>query len=541
MALGSDDWADAPTIAYGGSSDPTPSGPLTVEPGEPTDPNGTWDDDDGRGEIYHVIRTAWWKFIAPTTETVGVDLLQTALPSDIFAVDSIVHIYTGDSLDTLTLLAYGDDNGRQPSPDNTSKYGYLTEFDFEATAGTTYYVRAGSWDWSDEMDYVLRLGKRVNVYGNWIGRPDVTLDWPSDTQFGWDNEKPRIGYVGGQESWQAHRDYPWPGNYYTITPSDVAGAVNEAVGQESMATVLHPVASPVLGTGFAVEVRTGTTSRPDIPPPGPTGPFPQDRYLNAAATIRVEQHRPVHSVLFATAMPEPPSDPESIGIEYQYPNPDRFFIDDEGNHIPDPAYPRNPTISRDFRLRFTATSFGATFENNLPIHYAAPTYVAYEALTSYNETGAGFIIPGTENANGFPNLDLTASTTIGFENFAVADQVIQHHAPTLSNGFDVDGSFVILSRILSVTGVGSRGPSNEGDWEVHHDIISWVANYTISDISPYRYVYPTIEGGAEESRWFVAHGSEWHSTDPVIAHDTSWQVTHSDQVRLGTGAPVPAP
>jgi hypothetical protein len=166
MATGSDDFADAPVIGYGGSSDPTPSAALTVEPGEPdTTDSG-------------LNRTAWWKFIAPLTETVGVDLLQTEMTGDPFDYDTVVHVYTGTSVDALILVATGDDNKRMADADGDTVYGYLTEMDFEAEAGVTYYVRVSSYDSAVDMDYVLRLGRRVYSYGDWTYYGD---DWESST------------------------------------------------------------------------------------------------------------------------------------------------------------------------------------------------------------------------------------------------------------------------------------------------------------------------------------------------------------------------
>jgi hypothetical protein len=542
MAVGADNFADAPVFVYGGNSDPTPSAPLTVEPGDPTTENGVWDD--GAGEVYHVNRTAWWKFTAPATETVGIDLFQSiinlAAPNSLTDYDPVVHVFTGTSLSTLNLVAEGDDNDRPNNPDGTVKYAYLTEMDFEAVQDTTYYVRVGLWEWSSDMDLVLRLGKRVYVYQDWVERPDVFLAWPSDTPSGWDDtlvsEVPRLGPIGGQQSYVTHLVYPWSGNYYTITPANVTEAVNTSVAQVAAATVLHPMPldDPLFGAGLAVQAETRTTSRPDIPPPTIFGPFPQDRHLYAASSMYVERHRPTHGTLFRAAAPTPPSDPESLGIEYMYPNPNRFIMDDEGNMVPDPRYPRDPTISRDLILSFTSTAYAVTFEPD-PIHYDTPMSMNYEVLTGYTETSADFIVPDTDNVDGYPDLDLSNSTVVGNGFFTSADQSIPISAPLVPNGCDIDGSFVLVSRVLSIADVGSHGGTNQGFWQVPHFLTSFTADYTISNISPYRYVYPTITGGSEEKRWFVAHDSTWHATDPVVAHGGTWHGTNSDQARLGSG------
>ena len=164
MTVGADNFADAPVIDYNGVSDPTPSGVLTTEVGEP-----------GLGT--RLNRTAWWKFTAPATELVGIDTMLTPVLSVTNPgwSDTYINVYTGTTLDTLYLVAEGDDHNRMPDPDSGySVYGNLTEMDMDAQAGTTYYVQVCSFDSAQAMDYVLRLGKRTYATSTWQQPDDVT-------------------------------------------------------------------------------------------------------------------------------------------------------------------------------------------------------------------------------------------------------------------------------------------------------------------------------------------------------------------------------
>ena len=83
---------------------------ATAEPGEPLHagvPGG---------------KSVWWRWQATASAQVTID----TLGSDF---DTVLAVYTGDSLETLNSVAFNDDTA-----------GLLSEVSFNATPGTTYFV-----------------------------------------------------------------------------------------------------------------------------------------------------------------------------------------------------------------------------------------------------------------------------------------------------------------------------------------------------------------------------------------------------------------
>ena len=84
---------------------------ATLETGEPTAGGG---------------KTVWWKWTAPATGTVSVDTLGSAF-------DTVIWVYTGSALSSLTQVAYNNDGG--------SGYGSSSLATFSAISGTEYQIR----------------------------------------------------------------------------------------------------------------------------------------------------------------------------------------------------------------------------------------------------------------------------------------------------------------------------------------------------------------------------------------------------------------
>ncbi|HMN72381.1 MAG TPA: S8 family serine peptidase [Rhodoblastus sp.] len=95
---------------------------ASLEPGEPT---------------AHGINSVWWKFTVPasgsyTFDTVG-SMTRNGAP-----LDTKIAIYTGSTLNALTLVGSDDDSG----------YGSYSQLTISAAAGTTYYLAVGSVDYA---------------------------------------------------------------------------------------------------------------------------------------------------------------------------------------------------------------------------------------------------------------------------------------------------------------------------------------------------------------------------------------------------------
>lgn len=133
FAVGADLFASAPEIftSSGDSSLATDNTSYTRETGEP-DPIGATD------------HSAWWKYTPTSSGTVTFDTIATVNTGH--GTDTVMAVYTGSSLTTLTMQASDDESGGN----STSKISNLA-----VTAGTTYYIQVGAYLAGTQMQYVL--------------------------------------------------------------------------------------------------------------------------------------------------------------------------------------------------------------------------------------------------------------------------------------------------------------------------------------------------------------------------------------------------
>lgn len=128
--IGSDAFADAPTIGPGVASDPTPADSYTMESGEPN------------GNVRY--RSAWWKFTATKDGWITFDCLATEPAS---LNNAVLDVFTGSTLTSLSRInaSANSTHGSAQAP-------------VQVTNGTTYYVRVGAGGSSDTgMSYVLTV------------------------------------------------------------------------------------------------------------------------------------------------------------------------------------------------------------------------------------------------------------------------------------------------------------------------------------------------------------------------------------------------
>lgn len=140
-AVGSDAFADAPTITVGSVSDPTPNATLSSEAGEDLLGGG-------------LGRTAWWR-LTPTES--GQIVLDTTL-SIAAEAGTVISVFTGTGIDDLVEV-------------NTS--GFTPQLLITVTAGVTYYVQADTYG-ADPCEYVLRV--RSTHWGEWVQPPDYQVN-----------------------------------------------------------------------------------------------------------------------------------------------------------------------------------------------------------------------------------------------------------------------------------------------------------------------------------------------------------------------------
>jgi hypothetical protein len=90
-------------------------------------------------------RSIWFKWTAPTSGTVTMDTFGSAF-------DTVLAVYTGSSVSTLTAIASNDDSG-----------GIQSKVAFAATAGTVYRIAVDGWSGGLPQSGAVKL--------NWTGPP----------------------------------------------------------------------------------------------------------------------------------------------------------------------------------------------------------------------------------------------------------------------------------------------------------------------------------------------------------------------------------
>jgi hypothetical protein len=159
MTQGSDTFGGAPLISVGETSDATPTVGLSMEPGEPTYTGVT------------MSRSAWWKFTAPRTTDVSLNLFHSegvaSWQND--ASFTRLAVYTGTSLSGLTVVDSGFGS------DQLTDLAYAPELLVSVTAGMTYRVQAMTRDTYPDFSYRLQVAEYVETVTDWIQEPD--FEW----------------------------------------------------------------------------------------------------------------------------------------------------------------------------------------------------------------------------------------------------------------------------------------------------------------------------------------------------------------------------
>jgi uncharacterized repeat protein (TIGR01451 family) len=145
--VGSDDFANANELVGPSITVIDDNSIATKEFGEPDHASGTGG------------KSLWWKWTAPGSGTVTIDTLGSSF-------STLLGVYTGSQVDALTLVASNNIHfDFQPTP--------LSKVDFNAVAGTTYYIAIDDeWNGGGLVQFLLELTptpylvKNINSDGN---------------------------------------------------------------------------------------------------------------------------------------------------------------------------------------------------------------------------------------------------------------------------------------------------------------------------------------------------------------------------------------
>lgn len=160
-----DNFANAKPITIGKSYTVLDIGAATVEAGQP----GVT----GCGGASGINHSVWFSVQLPITSTIHLSTEGTYLSHPIFeSVDTIIAVFTGGSLGTLTQIACNDDSS-----------GLLSELTVGILSGTTHYILVGTYSANPYgPTSVLKLNTRMRITAISIAnydfeQPLTPADW----------------------------------------------------------------------------------------------------------------------------------------------------------------------------------------------------------------------------------------------------------------------------------------------------------------------------------------------------------------------------
>lgn len=451
--VGSDTWAGAVALAYGSSSDPTPMDGLTTEPGEPTP---------------YETHTAWWKFTAPRSETVGLDTLGSAFPGTPSTATASIVVYTGDDLLSLTQVAATNTSQARQTFGNVTPHWNMAELDFDAIGGTTYYVQVGG----SAVSAVLRVGKRVKTYGDWVQRPDYPVTMPfNGTYIG---RRPLNPGVGGVSA-----------GIRTLTTSGTSPSTSYGAAIDAAKDALLSSAAAATTLG---QVRTDLVNPVDVLTTtnivyGHTAGSPVN--WTVTVTILAETYEPTVRAMFMTTAP--PRDTAQVASTWETSG----GMDVNGNPTP---VTRGNTYSAIVSAQI-AGLYGKWFATK-------KTWVdlteASQPLTTLTVAVSAYVLRGITNWTAPLTWDLTNRVKVGDFSFVGNNQT---QWSTLSSDFtdctDQYGRFVMLRGVGTVAGAVGLTYKDTG-FSLQGGHTQYFSDDPDSDLTytlrppKYRYVYNAI-------------------------------------------------
>ncbi len=266
-----DDFANAAPISAGGEVVVARLTGATREAGERS--HGTASSRGG---------TMWWRW-SPSQSGQATISTEGSITETGYLLDTVLAVYTGSSLNALTLVAENDD----------IDYGnddYNSELTFSATAGATYFIAIGGYDVDDTgivilvvppaatpatasapvvLLHPLTLSLAVGETATYIvglgGAPNPAIQWQRSTNGGasW-TDLANGGNISGVTSLIleiAHAQESQDGELYRARLSNTAGTITS---NPAMLAVLPRPANDDFGAAFAIASGTGVVTGDNI-------------------------------------------------------------------------------------------------------------------------------------------------------------------------------------------------------------------------------------------------------------------------------------
>jgi len=96
-------------------------------------------------------QSVWYKWVAPSSTPVTIHTLGSPVAAD-YQVDTVIAVYIGSSLDSLSLVASNNDASVELPPNGD----YLSAVVINPTEGTTYYIQVDGWS-DTQWSFVLSI------------------------------------------------------------------------------------------------------------------------------------------------------------------------------------------------------------------------------------------------------------------------------------------------------------------------------------------------------------------------------------------------
>ncbi|MGH8016896.1 MAG: immunoglobulin domain-containing protein, partial [Opitutaceae bacterium] len=262
-----DDFASAAPVSFGGEVAVARLAGATRETGERS--HGS---DGSRGG------TMWWRW-SPFQSGQATISTEGSITETVDTLDTVLAVYTGSSLEALTLVAENDDI-------DFNNGDFNSELTFFATAGTTYFIAVGGYDVDDTgiiilglppaasngtasaplvllhpLTVTLSVGRTATYVVGSAGAPNPAIRWQRSIDGGanWtdlDNGGNITG-VSGLILEVTNVQEVQNGELYRARLSNSAGTVTS---NPAMLTVLPRPANDDFGAAFTIPAGTGTAT-----------------------------------------------------------------------------------------------------------------------------------------------------------------------------------------------------------------------------------------------------------------------------------------
>lgn len=199
-------------------------------------------------------RSVWWRWTAPSVGSVTLDTKGSYF-------DTILGVYTGSTVSSLTQITSNDDESIPTGPNDTTPHVQTSKVTFNATSGTVYRIAVDGFNnedgnGADNGGITLNL----NFTGNVTGTAPVISTQPSSVTV----------LSGGSASFSVTASGTEPLAYqWNFNTNPIAGATNSTFSLSNVTTGQAGTYTVTVSNPFGSTTSTGATLTVNTPAPTP--------------------------------------------------------------------------------------------------------------------------------------------------------------------------------------------------------------------------------------------------------------------------------